>query len=85
MTKELSDEQLNEEICKWTGKRKNYINGPEALGNMNDAEKELTDEQARAYVMLLDKQHYGTLGAVFSTARQRGVALIHVVKPEIFL
>lgn len=89
--KELTDEQLNEEICKWTLKRKNYILGPEALGNIHEVEKELTPNQQFLYLNYIANQIEAGCDSEqlqqfvpFATSRQRGIALLRVVKPKPF-
>lgn len=64
-----------------------HIIGIEALGNMHAAEKWLTKEQkylVGGYCDLLEKECGSRELAYFATARQRLIALLRVVKPEVF-
>lgn len=66
-----------------------HILGLEALGNMNEAEKGLTESQHTAFRTMLANNlglspHYSFREVVSASARQRGIALLHVVKPELF-
>lgn len=110
----LTDEQLNEEICKWRGwtwqdigngqlrlklttdwnkPLPSHILGPEALGNMMEVEKGLTKQEWRSYfdaLMEVTEINDSSITAdwcrnlVSATARQRAIALLQVVKPELF-
>lgn len=61
-----------------------HITGIEALGNMHEAEKGLNPEQLNQYRHSLSDVCGGYTVAVSATARQRAIALLRVVKPEIF-
>lgn len=92
--KELTDEELNIAVGKFTGNPfKNYTVGIEALGNMHEAEKGLTPEQAQKYFLFVragvgipPEGEEVTIRNFYihATARQRAIALLRVVKPEVF-
>lgn len=74
----------------------NHTTAPEALGNMHEAEKRLaTEEQQYLYLCALESIAWEEESAErprslscwpvhCATARQRAIALLHVVKPELF-
>lgn len=76
-----------------TSKLPSHITGIEALGNMREAEKGLTENQKQDYanqiatelkaerVLWKEVDDFAILSA---TARQRAIALLRVVKPEVF-
>lgn len=80
------------------GKLPNHLTGISSLGHMHEAEKRLTDLQyaqfTRELRLLTKPEGFGdyVFQAVFkherdylsATARQRAIALLHVVKPELF-
>lgn len=124
--KELTDDEINEEICKWLGWKRehlasntnwfppkenwpnynpvmregeidvngppNHLIGPEALGHIHEAEKRLTDDEYGSFATTLLKsaQEEGKTNAergrltLSAGARQRAIALLRVVKPELF-
>lgn len=89
----LTDEQLNIEICKWRGwkfeSRTSHITD---LNAMHEAEKGLTVSQAESFGMFLEEQLNENCGHEcaaqcydwHATSRQRAIALLRVVKPELF-
>lgn len=111
VNKELPDEQLNAEICKWWGWTEisdtpgywrgisphgmllplpNHIYGPEALNNIHKVENRLSDDEYGVFVNHLKSMYLEITkgltwhGALSAPARQRAIALLHVVKPELF-
>jgi hypothetical protein len=67
-----------------------HITGIEALGNMHEAEKRLTREQLMRYTDTLcdecgSDRDPDIAMLICLTARQRAIALLRVVKPEVFL
>lgn len=68
-----------------------HVTGIEALGNMHEAEKRMTDGQRfEFYRHLLSEcdadasNGHDVKNAIHATARQRAIALLRVVKPELF-
>lgn len=60
-----------------------HVTGPEALGNLHEVEKRLTEEQREKYVrMLVFLQKKGDLPIFMSAALQRATALVKVIAPE---
>jgi hypothetical protein len=86
--KELTDEELSTAICRWMkiqtcSIQGNFTTGIEALGNMHAAEKLIRPPAAKdwsqwdRFLRLVEDE-------VHATPRQRAIALLWVVNPNMF-
>jgi len=63
----------------------NHITAPESLGLVHEVEKGLTHEQNMLWISYIDELvDFDGLAARRATARQRVIALLMTVKPELF-